>query len=106
MCYQTKITKKKEEMQRHFDARISGLDAFDPSEVIKAFDFPKTPVITDEGQVPKDAFQELGDGVINIPAIVRLAKEIGVEQCHVEQDQSPAPLESIVQSYSYLQGKA
>lgn len=65
-----------------------------------------TPVITDEGQVPKDAFQELGDGVINIPAVVRLAREIGVEQCHVEQDQSPAPLESIVQSYQYLQGKA
>ncbi|TWT94355.1 sugar phosphate isomerase/epimerase family protein [Neorhodopirellula pilleata] len=65
-----------------------------------------TPVITDEGQVPDDAFQELGDGVINIPAVVRLAREIGVEQCHVEQDQSPAPLESIVQSYQYLQGKA
>jgi putative SOS response-associated peptidase YedK len=48
MCYQTKITKKKEEMQRHFNARITGLDAFDPSEVIKAFDHPKTPVITDE----------------------------------------------------------
>ncbi|WKK64575.1 SOS response-associated peptidase [Lutimonas zeaxanthinifaciens] len=48
MCYQTKLTKKKEEIQRQFDARISGLDEFDPSEVIKAFDFPKTPVITDE----------------------------------------------------------
>ena len=48
MCYQTKLTKKKEEIQRQFDARISGLDEFDTSEVIKAFDFPKTPVITDE----------------------------------------------------------
>ncbi len=48
MCYQTKITKKKEEMQRQFEADISGLDEFDPSEVIKAFDFPKTPVITDQ----------------------------------------------------------
>lgn len=35
-------------MQRQFDAKITGLDEFDPSEVIKAFDFPKTPVITDE----------------------------------------------------------
>ena len=35
-------------MQRQFDARITGLDEFDPSEVVKAFDFPKTPVITDE----------------------------------------------------------
>ena len=50
MCYQTKITKKKEEMQRHFDAKITGLDQFDPSEVIKAFDFPKTPVITDQDE--------------------------------------------------------
>jgi putative SOS response-associated peptidase YedK len=50
MCYQTKITKKKEEMARQFDARISGLDEFDPAEVIKAFDFPKTPVITDEDE--------------------------------------------------------
>ena len=50
MCYQTKITKKKEELQRHFNAKITGLDEFDPSEVIKAFDFPKTPVITDEAE--------------------------------------------------------
>lgn len=50
MCYQTKITKKKEEMARQFDARISGLDEFDPAEVIKAFDFPKTPVITDQDE--------------------------------------------------------
>lgn len=61
-----------------------------------------TPVIMDESAVPADAFQELGDGVIDIPAVMRLAKEIGVDQCHVEQDQSPAPLESIVQSYQYL----
>jgi sugar phosphate isomerase/epimerase len=64
-----------------------------------------TPVITDESAVPNDAFQELGDGVIDIPAVMRLAKEIGVDQCHVEQDQSPAPLESIVQSYEYLKTK-
>ncbi len=61
-----------------------------------------TPVITDESAVPKEAFQELGDGVIDIPAVMRLAMEIGVDQCHVEQDHSPAPLESIVQSYEYL----
>lgn len=48
MCYQTKITKKREEIQRHFDAKINGLDQFDPAEVIKAFDYPLTPVITNE----------------------------------------------------------
>ena len=41
MCYQTKITKKKEELKRQFDAKITGLDQFDPSEVIKAFDFER-----------------------------------------------------------------
>jgi len=64
-----------------------------------------TPIITDESDVPKDAFQELGDGVIDIPAVMKLAKEIGVDQCHVEQDQSPAPLESIVQSIQFLATK-
>lgn len=46
MCYQTKITKKKEELERSFQAKITGMDDFVPCEVFKAFDFPKTPVIT------------------------------------------------------------
>ncbi|QDT01647.1 Inosose dehydratase [Rubripirellula lacrimiformis] len=61
--------------------------------------------INDEGQVPADAFQELGDGVIDMPAIMRLAKEIGVRECHVEQDQSPAPIDSINQSIQFLNQK-
>ncbi|MCO8124603.1 sugar phosphate isomerase/epimerase [Stieleria sp. TO1_6] len=62
-------------------------------------------VIYDEGNVPEDAFQECGDGVIDLPGVMRLGKEIGVQECHVEQDESPAPLESIVQSYQFLSGK-
>lgn len=58
--------------------------------------------ITDEGKVPVDAFKELGNGTVDIPSVMRLAKEIGVQYCHVEQDQSPAPLDSIAQSLSYL----
>ncbi|WP_404308739.1 sugar phosphate isomerase/epimerase family protein [Neorhodopirellula lusitana] len=85
-------------MMRRLAGRISQLHLKD----LKA----GTPVITDESKVPKDAFQELGDGVLDMPAIMRLGKEIGVDQCHVEQDQSPAPLKSIVQSYQFLQGKA
>ncbi|MEM6980546.1 MAG: sugar phosphate isomerase/epimerase family protein [Planctomycetota bacterium] len=61
-----------------------------------------TPVIFDEAKVPKTAFEELGDGVIPIPNVMRLAKSIGVDQCHVEQDQSPAPLQSISQSAAFL----
>ena len=62
-------------------------------------------VITDESNVPNEAFQEIGDGIIDIPAVMRLAKEMGVQECHVEQDQSPAPLESVAQSFRYLQEK-
>ena len=85
-------------MMRRLAGRISQIHLKDMKE--------GTPVITDESQVPEDAFQELGDGVIDMLAVMRLAKEIGVDQCHVEQDQSPAPLDSIVQSYQFLQGKA
>ncbi|WPP50158.1 sugar phosphate isomerase/epimerase family protein [Catalinimonas niigatensis] len=56
----------------------------------------------DEGQVPKDAFQEVGDGVIDIIKVLKLAPKAGVEQCFVEQDQSPDPIESIAQSTAYL----
>lgn len=46
MCYQTKITKQKQELERSFQAKITGMDDYVPSPVFKAFDFPKTPVIT------------------------------------------------------------
>ncbi len=52
--------------------------------------------------VPKDAFQELGDGIIPMEPILVAAKAAGVEYCHVEQDQSPDPLASIKQSIGYL----
>lgn len=56
----------------------------------------------DEGSVPADAFQELGDGTINMQRVMDVAAQIGVEQCHVEQDQSPNPIASINQSMRHL----
>jgi sugar phosphate isomerase/epimerase len=56
----------------------------------------------DEGTIPPDAFQELGAGTIDLPGILKAAQGIGVAQCHVEQDQSPDPLQSIAASYQYL----
>ena len=56
----------------------------------------------DEGKVPVDAFQELGDGVVNIRKVLQLAPKVGVEQCFVEQDQSPDPVKSIAQSTAFL----
>ena len=61
-----------------------------------------TPLIYDESTVPADAFQELNDGVIDIEKILLLAEKNGVEQCFVEQDQSPDPIQSIAQSADYL----
>lgn len=52
--------------------------------------------------LPKDAFQELGDGIIPMEPIIVAAKAAGVVHCHVEQDQSPDPLASIRQSAGYL----
>ena len=54
------------------------------------------------GNIPPDAFQELGDGIISTEAMMTAAKAAGVEHCHVEQDQSPDALASIKQSMEYL----
>ncbi len=61
-----------------------------------------TGTIHDEGKVPEDAFQELGDGVINMQKVMQVAHKMGAEQCHVEQDQSPDPIKSIAQSMGHL----
>ena len=85
-------------MLRKLDGRVSQVHLKD----LKA----GTQTQWDEGQVAKDAFQELGDGEIDMTEVMRVAKEIGAVQCHVEQDQSPAPLDSIVQSINYLRQPA
>ena len=59
-------------------------------------------VIFAEQEVPPETFKELGNGVVDIKTIVRKAEKIGVQECHVEQDQSPDPINSIGQSISYL----
>ena len=56
------------------------------------------------GGLPADSFQALGDGVIPMGPILAAAKEAGVIHCHVEQDQSPDPLESIRRSTGHLAG--
>jgi sugar phosphate isomerase/epimerase len=53
--------------------------------------------------VPKTAFQEVGAGVLDIPAILRAAEAAGVKHWFVEQDQTPGdPVESLRQSFNYL----
>ena len=54
-------------------------------------------------QVPKSAFREVGNGVIDIPAVLQAAAGAAVEHYFVEQDQTPGdPLDSLRQSFSYL----
>ncbi len=77
------------------DGRISQLHLKDLAK--------DTPVIYDEGKVPEEAFKEVGNGTIDFAKVLKLAKKIGVEQCHVEQDQSPDPIASIGESYRYLE---
>ncbi len=57
----------------------------------------------DEGKVPHEAFKELGAGTIDMAKVMKISAEIGAQQCHVEQDQSPAPLKSISTSIKHLQ---
>ncbi len=53
--------------------------------------------------MPEDAFKELGEGSIDMEPIITAAGEVRVSHCHVEQDHSPDPLKSIVQSMNYLE---
>lgn len=59
-------------------------------------------VIWDEGKVPPPAFKELGAGMLDMRRIIDVCDETGVDQCHVEQDQSPDPIASIGTSMQFL----
>ncbi|MEM6877344.1 MAG: sugar phosphate isomerase/epimerase family protein [Bacteroidota bacterium] len=52
--------------------------------------------------IPDRAFEEIGDGIIDMKAIMRLGAQLGVNHCFVEQDRSPAPMESTRRSYEFL----
>jgi sugar phosphate isomerase/epimerase len=54
-------------------------------------------------KVPRTAFREVGNGVIDIPAVLRAAHKAGVKHYFVEQDQTPGdPVASLRESYQYL----
>lgn len=102
------------EMKFEIDAFWIKVGGKDPVEFIKALkgrvtqvhlkDLKEGLTLPHFASVPKDAFQELGDGIIPTEPILAAAAEAGVEHCHVEQDQSPDPLASIQQSIKYLKG--
>lgn len=53
--------------------------------------------------VPAATFKEIGNGSIDIPAVLAAADPEGVRHYFVEQDQSPDPIVSLRESYNYLQ---
>jgi sugar phosphate isomerase/epimerase len=53
--------------------------------------------------LPKTAFREVGNGMIDIPKTLAAAATAGVKHYFVEQDQTPGnPVDSLRQSYEYL----
>ncbi|HYI97452.1 MAG TPA: sugar phosphate isomerase/epimerase [Bryobacteraceae bacterium] len=55
-------------------------------------------------RVPREAFREVGNGVVDIPAVLKAAAKAGVQHYFVEQDQTPGnPIDSLKQSFGYLQ---
>jgi sugar phosphate isomerase/epimerase len=64
-----------------------------------------TPVQYNEN-VPKTTFKEVGNGTVDIPAVLEVAKKSAVKNYFVEQDQTPGdPIESLRESYKYLSGR-
>lgn len=50
MCYRTQINAKLKDIEKAFEATFAEPEAFSPMEEINAFDFLKTPVITNENR--------------------------------------------------------
>lgn len=65
-------------------------------------DLKKGVAIPSYSSPEKDAFKEIGNGMIDMEPIMVAAQKAGVKHCHVEQDQSPHPIESIQESMKTL----
>ena len=57
MCYRTQLNSKIKEIEIAFDSSFIEPEAYIPREEINAFDFLKTPVITDENREEINMFQ-------------------------------------------------
>jgi sugar phosphate isomerase/epimerase len=67
----------------------------------KAKGIPASPQFNEK--VPPQTFKEIGNGSIDIPAVLKAADSAGVKHYFVEQDQTPNPIASLKQSFTYLQ---
>lgn len=93
-----------------FWAQIGGYDSVeltkrlvDRIRLLHLKDLKKdTAVIFDEGAVPHEAFLELGNGMVDLLAIVEIGYKAGVKYCFVEQDWSDDPIISVEESVNYF----
>lgn len=54
-------------------------------------------------RVPREAFKEVGAGVIDVAPVLKAGKKFGVKHFIVEQDQTPGnPVDSLRSSFEYL----
>lgn len=100
------------EMKFEIDVFWVVVGGVDPVELMKRLkgrvsqlhlkDLEKGTAVPNYGKLPNEAFKELGNGMIPMEPIIEAAAEVGVEHCHVEQDQSPDPVASIGRSMAYL----
>jgi sugar phosphate isomerase/epimerase len=55
--------------------------------------------------IPRAAFHDLSGGDVDIPEVLRAAKQAGVKHYFVEQDETPGdPIDSLRKSFQYLAG--
>src|ERR1700691_5520463 len=55
-------------------------------------------------KIPRAAFHDPSDGAVDIPGVLRAAKQAGVKHYFVEQDETPGdPIESLRKSFQYLE---
>ncbi|MBE7544184.1 MAG: sugar phosphate isomerase/epimerase [Bryobacteraceae bacterium] len=102
-------------VQLEFDIMWSQVAGVDPVSVLKKY-AGRVPLVHlknvkagigprfDE-KVPREAFQEVGQGAIAIAPVLRAAVAAGAKHFFVEQDQTPGdPIESLRGSFNYLRG--
>ncbi|MEM1083079.1 MAG: sugar phosphate isomerase/epimerase [Verrucomicrobiota bacterium] len=102
------------EMQFELDVFWVKVGGLEPTDLIRKLkgrvsqlhlkDLQKGTSLPNFGQLPPEAFKELGNGMIPMEPIVEAAGDAGVAHCHVEQDQSPDPIASVKESMAYLTG--
>ena len=96
-----------------FDIMWAAVGGTDPIEVLKKYkgrvpllhvkDLGPNITVRYNEKVPKEAFKEAGAGILELPKILKAARETGTKHFFVEQDQTPGdPMASLKQSIAYL----